>query len=155
VSGESIWDIKKKIGFVSPELHLYFDFSATCFEVIASGLFDTVGLFRHLSQKQNENVLLWLKLFQLENLQSKRLSQISVSEQRRTLLARALIKTPPLLILDEPCQGLDDEQTSHFKNLINQVCKAFDATLVYVSHYQNQIPECVNHFLRLENGSVV
>jgi molybdate transport system ATP-binding protein len=154
-SGESIWDIKKKIGFVSPELHLYFDFSATCFEVIASGLFDTVGLFRHLSQKQNENVLLWLKLFQLENLQSKRLSQISVSEQRRTLLARALIKTPPLLILDEPCQGLDDEQTSHFKNLINQVCKAFDATLVYVSHYQNQIPECVNHFLRLENGSVV
>ncbi|HSZ87646.1 MAG TPA: ATP-binding cassette domain-containing protein, partial [Puia sp.] len=154
-SGESIWDIKKRIGFVSPELHLYFDFSATCFEVIASGLFDTIGLFRHLTDKQNENVLLWLKLFQLENLQAKRLSQISVSEQRRTLLARALIKTSPLLILDEPCQGLDDEQTSYFKNLINQICKAFDTTLVYVSHYQNQIPECVNHFLRLENGKVI
>ncbi|HEY4876867.1 MAG TPA: ATP-binding cassette domain-containing protein [Puia sp.] len=153
-SGESIWDIKKKIGFVSPELHLYFDFSATCFEVIASGLFDTIGLFRHLTDKQNENILLWLKLFQLENLHSKRLSQISVSEQRKTLLARALIKTPPLLILDEPCQGLDDEQTFYFKNLINQVCKTFDTTLVYVSHYQNQIPGCVNHFLHLENGKV-
>jgi molybdate transport system ATP-binding protein len=154
-TGESIWDIKKKIGFVSPELHLYFDFSATCFEVIASGLFDTIGLFRHLTEKQNDNVLLWLKLFQLENLQSKRLSQISVSEQRKTLLARALIKNPPLLILDEPCQGLDDEQTFYFKNLINQICKAFETTLVYVSHYQNQIPKCVNRFLRLEDGRVV
>ena len=72
-SGESIWDIKQKIGFVSPELHLYFDYSATCFEVIASGLFDTIGLFRHLSNQQEKKVLLWLKLFQLENLQSKRL----------------------------------------------------------------------------------
>ena len=154
-SGESIWDIKQKIGFASPELHLYFDYSATCFEVIASGFFDTIGLFRHLSEQQQEKVLLWLKLFQLQNLHSKRLSQISISEQRKTLLARALIKIPPLLILDEPCQGLDDEQTFNFKNLINQICGAFNTTLVYVSHYQHQIPECVNHFLRLEDGKVI
>ncbi|HLK30794.1 MAG TPA: ATP-binding cassette domain-containing protein, partial [Puia sp.] len=154
-TGESIWDIKKNIGFVSPELHLYFDFSATCFEVVASGLFDTIGLFRQLNHQQEEKVLLWLKLFQLDNVKSKRLSQVSVSEQRKTLLARALIKTPPLLILDEPCQGLDDEQTDYFKNLINQICEAFDTTLVYVSHYKNQIPECVHHFLQLENGDVI
>jgi molybdate transport system ATP-binding protein len=153
-SGESIWDIKQKIGFVSPELHLYFDYSATCFEVIASGFFDTIGLFRAVTDKQQEKILLWMKLLQLENIRSKRLSQLSVGEQRKTLLARALIKTPPLLILDEPCQGLDDEQTAYFKNLINQICEAFDTTLVYVSHYQHQIPECVNYFLRLENGSI-
>jgi molybdate transport system ATP-binding protein len=152
-SGESIWDIKQKIGFVSPELHLYFDYSATCFEVVASGLFDTIGLFRQVTNAQEEKILLWLKLLQLENIKSKRLSQLSIGEQRKTLLARALIKTPPLLILDEPCQGLDDEQTFYFKNLINQICEAFGTTLVYVSHYQQQIPECVNHFLRLENGS--
>src|SRR5579871_2595292 len=154
-TGESIWDIKQKIGFVSPELHLYFDFSATCFEVIASGLFDTIGLFRQLNELQIEKVSLWLKLFRLENVISKRLPQISLSEQRKTLLARALIKTPPLLILDEPCQGLDDEQTEYFKELIDQICTAFNSTLIYVSHYQNQIPECVNDFLNLENGRVV
>jgi molybdate transport system ATP-binding protein len=152
--GESIWDIKQKIGFISPELHLYFDFSATCFEVIASGLFDTIGLFRQVTNVQEEKVLLWMKLLQLENIKSKRLSQLSIGEQRKTLLARALIKMPPLLILDEPCQGLDDEQTFYFKNLINQICEVFDTTLVYVSHYQHQIPECVNRFLKLENGSV-
>jgi molybdate transport system ATP-binding protein len=153
-SGESIWDIKKRIGFVSPELHLYFDYSATCFDVIASGLFDTIGLFRHLSKQQNEKTELWMKLFQLQNWKSKRLAQLSVGEQRKILLARALIKTPPLLILDEPCQGLDDEQTFYFKNLINQICEAFNTTLVYVSHYQQQIPGCVDHFLRLENGNI-
>jgi molybdate transport system ATP-binding protein len=151
-SGESIWDIKQKIGFVSPELHVFFDHSATCTEVIASGLFDTIGLFRRLGEKQQQIVSLWLKLFQLENIQSKRLFQLSISEQRKTMLARALIKTPPLLILDEPCQGLDEDQTAYFKNLVDQICEAFDTTLVYVSHYQNQVPECVNHFFRLENG---
>ena len=151
-TGESIWDIKNKIGFVSPELHLYFDFSATCFEVVASGLFDTIGLFKHLSETQIEKVQLWLKLFQIENLKSKRLSQLSLGEQRKTLLARALIKNPALLILDEPCQGLDEEQTDYFKNLIDQICESFNTTLVFVSHYQRQVPSCINQFFQLENG---
>ena len=154
-SGESIWDIKQKIGFVSPELHLYFDYSANCFEVIASVLFDTIGLFRHVTNAQEQKILLWLKLLQLEDMKSKRLAQLSLGEQRKTLLARALIKIPPLLILDEPCQGLDDDQTAYFKNLINQICEAFNTTLVYVSHYKHQIPECVSHFLKLVNGKVM
>jgi molybdate transport system ATP-binding protein len=154
-SGESIWDIKKKIGFVSPELHLYFDFSATCYEVIASGLFDTIGLFRQVNDTQKGKISLWLHLLELEKLQSKRLAQLSLGEQRRALLARALIKNPPLLILDEPCQGLDDEQTDYFKNLIDQICESFRTTLVYVSHYKHQIPDCVDHFLHLENGRIL
>lgn len=154
-TGESIWDIKKNIGFVSPELHIYFDYSATCFEVIASGLFDTIGLFRQLNKQQEEKILLWMKLLQLENLRSKRLAQLSTGQQRMILLARALIKNPPLLILDEPCQGLDDEQTNYFKNLVTQLCEQFETTLIYVSHYKDQIPSCVNHFLRLENGKEV
>ena len=152
-SGESIWDIKQKIGFISPELHLYFDFSATCFEVIASGLFDTIGLFRLLSEEQEKKVLLWMKLLQLETLRTKRLQQISGGQQRLVLLARALIKNPPLLILDEPCQGLDEAQTENFKTLIDKICETFGSTLIYVSHYADQIPACVTHFLRLENGT--
>jgi molybdate transport system ATP-binding protein len=70
------------------------------------------------------------------------------------LLARALVKNPPLLILDEPCQGLDDEQVDAFKKLINEICIAGSKTLIYVSHYAHEIPECVNKFIRLENGKV-
>ncbi|MEP6748094.1 MAG: ATP-binding cassette domain-containing protein, partial [Bacteroidota bacterium] len=81
-TGESIWDIKRKIGFVSPELHLYFDQHASCFEVIASGLFDTIGLFRQLSAEQEENVLLCMRLMNLTDFQDKRIFQLSASQQR-------------------------------------------------------------------------
>jgi molybdate transport system ATP-binding protein len=154
-SGESIWDIKQKIGFVSPELHLYFDYGATCPEVIASGLFDTIGLFRPLSPDQQSAVECWMDLLGIGELRHRRLAQLSLGQQRMVLLARALIKNPPMLILDEPCQGLDEEQTAHFKTLVGTLCEAFGTTLIYVSHYQKEIPGCVDRFLRLENGTAV
>ncbi len=154
-SGETIWEIKQKIGFVSPELHLYFDFNANCFDVIASGLFDTIGLFRPLTAHQEELTLLWMKLLSLTELRSRRLVQLSTGQQRMVLLARALIKNPPMLILDEPCQGLDDGQTAYFREFINLICEAFGTTLIYVSHYPQEIPACVDHFLKLDNGAVV
>jgi molybdate transport system ATP-binding protein len=154
-SGESIWDIKRMIGFVSPELHIYFDYSATCFEVIASGFFDTIGLFRQLTKGEEETTLLWMQLLQIGPLAAKRLGQVSTGQQRMVLLARALIKNPPLLILDEPCQGLDDDQVLQFKNLINAICLEFGTTLIYVSHYKDHIPGCVDHFLKLEKGKVI
>lgn len=154
-TGESIWDIKKKIGFVSPELHLYFDTAATAYDVIASGLFDTIGLFRALNDEQEAIVQLWMQLLSLQDLRNRRLIQLSTGQQRMILLARALIKNPPMLILDEPCQGLDDEQTAHFRELITILCKTFATTLIYVSHYQQELPDCIDHWLRLEKGIVV
>ncbi|MBN9381753.1 MAG: ATP-binding cassette domain-containing protein [Chitinophagaceae bacterium] len=154
-SGETIWEVKQKIGFVSPELHLYFDYSATSFEVIASGLFDTIGLFRLLTEEQEQRVILWMRLLSLEALRSLRLAQLSTGQQRMVLLARALIKNPPMLILDEPCQGLDEDQTSYFRQLVGLLCEAFGTTLIYVSHYREEIPDCVDKFLRLEDGAIV
>jgi len=154
-SGETIWEVKQKIGFVSPELHLYFDYGATCFQVIASGLFDTIGLFRPLTDEQTRQVSLWMKLLSLDDLLTSRLAQLSTGQQRMALLARALIKNPPMLILDEPCQGLDEEQTGYFRQLIGLLCEAFGTTLIYVSHYKEEIPDCVDRFLRLENGRIV
>jgi molybdate transport system ATP-binding protein len=151
-TGETIWEIKKKIGFVSPELHLYFDTSASVFEVVASGLFDTIGLFRMLTDWQEALVAHWLQLLSLGDLRMKRLPQLSAGQQRRVLLARALIKNPPLLILDEPCQGLDEEQTAWFRSLIDELCASFDTTLIYVSHYTRELPSCIDRFLRLEKG---
>ncbi|GEO10998.1 ATP-binding cassette domain-containing protein [Segetibacter aerophilus] len=154
-SGESIWDIKKKTGFVSPELHLYFEKGTNCFDVVASGLFDTIGLFRKINQQQSALVIRWMQLLKIESLQRKFLNQLSNSEQRLVLLARALVKNPPLLILDEPCQGLDEEQTLMFKEIINAICVAGNKTLIYVSHYADEIPACVTHFIKLENGKQV
>ena len=154
-SGETIWEIKQKIGFVSPELQLYFDSGASCFEVVASGLFDTIGLFRPLTPEQEERVTLWMKLLSIQNLGTRRLPQLSTGQQRMILLARALIKNPPMLILDEPCQGLDDEQTAYFRELVTELCVAFDKTMIYVSHNRQELPRCVDKFLRLEQGKRV
>lgn len=151
-SGESIWDIKRKIGYVSPEMHVHFNYSSTCYETIASGLFDTIGLFRSLNTEQEMIVEKWISIFNLEPVKHKLLSALSSGEQRQVLLARALIKNPPLLILDEPCQGLDPGQIMRFKQMINDICAQFQTTLLYVSHFKEDIPECITHFLRIENG---
>src|SRR5688572_9298445 len=95
-SGESIWDIKKKIGYVSPELHLYFESSITVFDVIASGLFDTIGLFRMINDEQSQIIKGWIKLLHLEEVTNKLLFNLSLGKQRLVLLARALVKNPPL-----------------------------------------------------------
>jgi molybdate transport system ATP-binding protein len=154
-TGETIWEIKRKIGFVSPELHLYFDSGVSCFEVVASGLFDTIGLFRPLTVEQEEMVMLWMQLLSLQELRGKRLAQLATGQQRMVLLARALIKNPPMLILDEPCQGLDEGQTGHFRALVTALCEAFGKTLIYVSHYRQELPACIDRFLQLDKGEVV
>jgi molybdate transport system ATP-binding protein len=153
-SGESIWDIKRRIGFVSPELHLYFDRGTSCFDVIASGLFDTIGLFKRITSAQQEQVQAWIQLLQLQPVQHRPLFQLSLGQQRMVLLARALVKNPPLLILDEPTQGLDDEQINYFKTLINQLCETFNTTLLYVSHYSKDRPECITRSAILQNGKL-
>lgn len=150
--GESIWDIKKKLGFVSPEMHLYFPFVSTCFEVVASGLFDTVGLFRQVNDEQEDLVNLWLNIFNIAEVANKQIQLCSTGQQRMALLARALIKNPALLVLDEPCQGLDETQVVQFNNLVDQICLHFDTTLIYVSHYRSQFPGCVDRYLELEGG---
>jgi len=154
-SGESIWDIKKRIGYLSPELILFFESSNSVFEAVASGLFDTIGLFRQVTDEQTQRVYDWLELLGIRSLARKRLNELSAGEQRRALLARALIKNPPLLILDEPCQGLDDETEDGLLELINAVCVAGNKTLIYVTHYANRRPECVDRIIRLEKGCVI
>lgn len=153
-SGETIWDIKQKIGYVSPELHHYFESGCSCFEVVGSGLFDTIGLFRKLSEKQILLVKQWTSLLRINDFENRLFNQLSNGEQRLVLLARALVKNPPLLILDEPCQGLDAEVSARFIALINSICVSMKKTLIYVSHYEQEIPACVTYTLKLEQGKI-
>lgn len=151
-TGESIWDIKKQIGFVSPELHKFFDYGSSVHNVVASGLFDTMGLFRKLNGAQEELVNKWIGFFGLTNETHHPLSLLAAGQQRSALLARALIKNPVLLVLDEPCQGLDDHQTQHFLRLIDEICSQSSVTLIFVSHYDNETPRCITDKLELQQG---
>lgn len=151
-SGESIWDIKKKTGFLSPELHVYFNAASSGFETVASGLFDTIGLFRQIGPEDTDWVMQWMEVCGVSQLKDKRLFELSTGEQRMLLLARAMVKDPPLLILDEPCQGLDPDRKHQLLELINRVCTVTRKTLVFVSHYEKDVPGCVDKYIRIENG---
>ena len=149
-SGESIWDIKRKIGYLSPELHLYFKEGGSCFSVVASGLFDTLGLFKRLTEEQSDQVNHWMQVMGIAHLKERSFLKISGGEQRMVLITRALVKNPELLILDEPSQGLDRVQTEHLKSVLDYLAEKSDMTLLYVSHYDRDIPTCVNQVLELK-----
>ncbi len=149
-TGESIWDIKQRTGYISPELHAYYDKNITCFNAIGSGYFDTIGLFKKLNTIQYNNILQWLDFLQLSHVSKKPLHSISTGLQRMILLARALVKNPPLLVLDEPCQGLDEKQSIQFVSLIDHICRDSNKTMIYVSHDETNIPSCIEKVLQLE-----
>jgi molybdate transport system ATP-binding protein len=154
-TGESIWDIKSKTGFVSPELYQYSPTDNSCLQVIESGFYDTMGLFRPSDPKKSAIALRWMKALEIERYARILLKNIPASAQRLCLLARALIKNPALLIFDEPCQGMDLHQQLHFKMLVDTICELSNVTLIYVTHYQNEIPDSVDKVLRLDKGKVV
>jgi molybdate transport system ATP-binding protein len=148
-TGESIWDIKKNIGYVSPEMHLYFKETGTSFSVVASGLFDLLGVTRKVNEEQVAQVDACLALFRLEYLRDRSFHTLSTGEQKMVLIARAFVKNPPLFILDEPCQGLDVDQVRLLKDVVNQIADVSDMTLIFVSHYAEDVPECVGQVIEL------
>ena len=154
-TGESIWDIKSKIGFLSPELYQYFPTDQSGLQVIESGYYDTQGLFRPSNPSRCGKALDWMKALHIDAYDHKPLKSMPASVQRLCLLARALVKNPPLLILDEPCQGLDKTQREHFNTLIDTIAAVTGSTLIYVTHYANEMPVCIDRVLRLEKGSVM
>lgn len=151
-SGESIWDIKKHIGYVSPEMHSYYLKNVPCKDIVGSGLFDTIGLYRRCTPEQLESCEKWMKTFGIFHLKEKSFLSISSGEQRLCLLARAFVKNPSLLILDEPLHGLDVSNKVKTKKIIENYCDNPDKTLIYVTHYIHEIPDCINNqFLLIKN----
>ncbi|MBR4524769.1 MAG: ATP-binding cassette domain-containing protein [Bacteroidales bacterium] len=148
-SGETIWDIKRNIGFVSPELHRAFQVDASALDIVASGLFDTEGLFRHPSPEQYACARRWMSEFGIDSFAERPFLQLSSGEQRLCLVARAFVKDPPLYVLDEPLHGLDGAQHLHVKTLLDRFCGAPGKTLLMVTHYPEEYPACIDHSLTL------
>ena len=148
-TGETIWDIKRQIGFVSPELHRAFRQDALALDIVTSGHFDTEGLFRRPSGEQRETARRWMEAFGIGHLAERPFLRISSGEQRLCLVARAFVKDPDLYILDEPLQGLDEPQRRQVKTLIDRYCGAPGKTLLMVTHYPEEYPGCIDHSLTL------
>jgi molybdate transport system ATP-binding protein len=150
--GESIWDIKKRIGWVSSEQQLYFDEGATCLAAVTSGFHDTAGLFRRPTSRQSAAARHWLAQFQMLDFADVPLFALSAGQQRMVLLARALVKKPQLLILDEPCQGLDSAHRDEFVQTVDKLAQKRQTTVIYVTHRNDEVPPSIRGVLRLEAG---
>lgn len=152
-SGESIWEIKERIGFTSSEMHLYYRQNVACLSVVASGFFDSIGLYRKCTDEQMQLAEYLFDVFSIGHLKSHSFLKISSGEQRLILFARALIKNPDLLILDEPFHGLDMRYKHFCTQVIESFCRQPDKSLIYVTHLQEEIPASVNHQLQLSHPS--
>lgn len=151
-SGESIWEIKKHIGYVSPEMHRAYLKDLPAIDIIASGLNDSVGLYVHPRPEQRQTCEWWMDLFGIGHLKDRTFLKLSSGEQRLCLLARAFVKDPELLILDEPLHGLDDRNRELVRNIINEFCSKDNKTLVMVTHYKEELPPVITHHLFLKKN---
>lgn len=149
-SGESIWEIKHHIGYVSPEMHRAYRKDIPALNIVASGLFDTVGLYTHPRPEQLDVCRLWMEIFGISSLAERTFLSLSSGEQRLCLLARAFVKDPELLILDEPLHGLDDVNRAKVLQIIDTFCNRPHKTLVMVTHYADEFPSCITHRLVLK-----
>ena len=148
-SGESIWDIKRHIGYVSPEMHRSYKQNIPAIQIVASGLKDTIGLYVRPNDAEKEQCRKWLRAFGIGHLADRKFLEMSSGEQRLVLLARAFVKEPDLLILDEPLHGLDDENRRMVKDMVDRYCQDPAVTLIYVTHYQEELPRCIDHSIYL------
>jgi molybdate transport system ATP-binding protein len=151
-SGESIWDIKKRIGYVSPEMHRGYQKNLPAIDIVASGLHDSVGLYKRPQPEQMSICEWWMDIFGIAGLKDKSFMQLSSGEQRICLLARAFVKDPELLILDEPLHGLDTFNRRRVKRIVEAFCRRRDKTLIMVTHYDNELPATVTDTLTLQRN---
>ena len=154
-SGESVWDIKEHIGYFTPSMIDQFRGYHTVIHMVVSGLHDSIGLYQEPTDAELRLGLSWLDVIQLKHKKNAQFRELSNGEKRLVMLARAMIKHPPLLILDEPTAGLDDTNSSFFVDLVNRIADESSSTIVFVSHRseKNLYPKMVLELVPSEIGS--
>lgn len=149
-SGETIWDIKKHIGYVSPEMHRAYQKDLPAIRIVASGLKDSVGLYVKPNDNEYGICRWWMDIFGLKGMEDRPFLKLSSGEQRLVLLARAFVKDPQLLILDEPLHGLDNTNRRLVKDVIEAFCRRKNKTMIIVTHYKEELPACIDHSIFLK-----
>ncbi len=148
-SGESIWELKAQMGIVSAELHRQYRVSVDLLTVILSGFYDSIGLYQAATQKQLTIAAQWLDKIGLFAQRHQLFQQLSYGEQRLVLIARALVKSPYLLILDEPTQGLDELNRHRVLNFLEHLATQKHSTMLLVSHRQDELLSIFEQHIKL------
>ncbi len=153
-SGESIWDIRKRVGVISAELQVQYRKRISAFEVIASGFYDSIGLYRAPTNEQKEVADRWVDFLGIKDLAKEPFLQLSFGQRRMILLARAMVKSPFLLIADEPGHGLDVPNRGKILAVLEKIGQT-RTHLLYLTDRRDEIPGCITHILLLEKGKVL
>ncbi|WP_396600921.1 ATP-binding cassette domain-containing protein [Algibacter sp. R77976] len=155
-SGETVWDIKKHIGFYTSEMLRGFKRRDTIESMIISGFVDSVGLYSYPTDMQITMAHQWLTLLNMLHIKDKSFQFLSNGHKRLVLIARAMVKHPPLLILDEPTNGLDDADAKLFSELVNKIAQESETAIIYVSHRKEDFikPDFIFELTPNQNGSV-
>ncbi|MFI3239426.1 MAG: ATP-binding cassette domain-containing protein [Bacteroidales bacterium] len=148
-TGESIWDIKRKIGYISPEMHIYFDPIAPVIRIVAAGLHNVQGNYKRTSAEEESLAMEWLSTLHVAHLAQRPFGSLSSGEQRMVLLARTFIKPSHLLILDEPLHGLDDYHKGIISSVVEQLTANPCLSLVYVTHNVSELPTSIQKIFQL------
>jgi len=147
-SGETIWETKKHFGLVSNELHNKYIKGWRVLDVVVSGFFDSVGLYDEAGSQEMSEAQQWLQALGLADWQTQYYHELSFGQQRLVLLARAMVKRPRILILDEPCVGLDDYHRTLILQLLDIIAARSLTNILYVTHVAGEQPKCINRLLR-------
>jgi molybdate transport system ATP-binding protein len=153
-TGETLWEIKKRIGAVSSELQVQYRKKMSAYDVIASGFYDSIGLYQYPTQEQKTIVDQWIQLLCIEDIASQLFHQLSYGQRRMILLARAMVKSPALLIVDEPCHGLDIPNRKRVLDILERIGHT-RTNLLYVTNHKEEMLDCVTHVMRLQKGKVL
>lgn len=137
-SGETVWDIKQQIGYFNAAVTGEFPRQDSIERMILSGFMDSIGLYIQPTDVQVALAQQWLRLLGLYDQRHKAFRSFTLAQQRMVLIARAMVKHPPLLILDEPTAGLDDENALLFTALVNKIAAETATAILYVSHRREQ-----------------
>lgn len=148
-SGESIWQIKQFIGYVSTALQWEYTVGTSLRNVIISGFYDSIGLYTKYTDNQKKIADEWLQVLGMQNRANDTFTSQSYGDQRLLLIARAMVKHPPLLILDEPCLGLDDMNRQRVLALIEIICARSESTVLYVNHHAEDKIAGIDNYLAL------
>ncbi|MFC4777409.1 ABC transporter ATP-binding protein [Paenibacillus sp. GCM10023252] len=148
-------ELRKRIGWVSTSMQEMLHGSETALRVVISGKFASIGIYESLSSQDEVQAISLMHRLGCEELMEREYGTLSQGEKQRILIARALMAQPRLLILDEPCTGLDLFAREQLLGMIAGVAAQPDApTIIYVTHHIEEILPCFDHTLLLKQGSV-
>ena len=148
-NGESIWQIKQYIGYVSTALQWDYRVSVNVRNVIISGFYDSIGLYTKPVDTEVVIADQWLALLGMSDRADQPFNKLSYGDQRLLLIARAMVKHPPLLILDEPCLGLDEMNRQLVLALIEKICAGTGTSVLYVNHHPEDKIAGIDNYLAL------